>query len=301
MPGLRTTNDISNYLTDWNIMKDLIIGACTNYDWDKLKFWVNSINRSGFDGDKVMVAFNIRYDTIEKLNKAGFQVILPGKQDDANNQFVYQSNLPIHVERFIHIYNYLQTHDEYRYVITTDVKDVIFQHNPSEAIDQELGARQLYLFASESMYYKDEPWGNQNLIETFGPFFHNIFKENVIYNVGVLAGRGYAIQDLAAMIFTMSINRPIPIVDQSTFNFMISQEPYTSTARFCNSEDGWACQLGTTADPSKIEQFRPLLLEASPKMIAGNVTTSRGKDFTIVHQYDRIPEWRKIIEEKYND
>ena len=282
-------------------MKDLIIGACTNYDWDKLKFWVNSINRSGFDGDKVMIAFNIRYDTIEKLNKAGFQVILPGKQDDANNQFVYQSNLPIHVERFIHIYNYLQTHDEYRYVITTDVKDVIFQHNPSEAIDQELGARQLYLFASESMYYKDEPWGNQNLIETFGPFFHNIFKENVIYNVGVLAGRGYAIQDLAAMIFTMSINRPIPIVDQSTFNFMISQEPYTSTARFCNSEDGWACQLGTTADPSKIEQFRPLLLEASPKMIAGNVTTSRGKDFTIVHQYDRIPEWRKIIEEKYND
>jgi len=282
-------------------MKDLIIGACTNYDWDKLKFWVNSINRSGFDGDKVMIAFNIRYDTIEKLNKAGFQVILPGKQDDANNQFVYQSNLPIHVERFIHIYNYLQTHDEYRYVITTDVKDVIFQHNPSEAIDQELGARQLYLFASESMYYKDEPWGNQNLIETFGPFFHNIFKENVIYNVGVLAGRGYAMQDLAAMIFTMSINRPIPIVDQSTFNFMISQEPYLSTARYCKSEDGWACQLGTTADPSKIEQFRPLLLEASPKMIAGNVTTSRGKDFTIVHQYDRIPEWRKIIEEKYND
>jgi len=282
-------------------MKDLIIGACTNYDWDKLKFWVNSINRSGFTGDKVMVAFNISYDTIEKLNKAGFQVILPGKKDDANNQFVYQSNLPIHVERFIHIYNYLQTHDDYRYVITTDVKDVIFQHNPSQAIDLELGARQLYLFASESMYYKDEPWGNQNLIETFGPFFHNIFKENVIYNVGVLAGRGHAIQDLAAMIFTMSINRPIPIVDQSTFNFMISQEPYLSTARYCKSEDGWACQLGTTADPSKIEQFRPLLLEASPKMIAGNVTTSRGKDFTIVHQYDRIPEWRKIIEEKYND
>ena len=27
----------------------------------------------------------------------------------------------------------------------------------------------------------------------------------------------------------------------------------------------------------------------------------KGKDFTIVHQYDRIPEWRKIIEEKYND
>jgi hypothetical protein len=221
-------------------MKDLIIGACTNYDWDKLKYWVNSINKTGFDGDKVMVAFNISFETIDKLIKAGFQVILPGKKDEVNKQFTYQSNLPIHVERFIHIYNYLQTHDDYRYVITTDVKDVIFQHNPSKALDIELGARQLYIFASESMYYKDEPWGNQNLIETFGPFFHNIFKENEIYNVGVVAGRGHAIQDLAAMIFAMSVNRSIPIVDQSTFNFMIAQEPYLSTSRYCKSEDGWA-------------------------------------------------------------
>jgi hypothetical protein len=66
-----------------------------------------------------------------------------------------------------------------------------------------------------------------------------------------------------------------------------------------NSEDGWAAQLGTTADPSKIEQFRPFLLEAEPKMNDDKVTTSTGKIFTIVHQYDRVPEWRKIIEENY--
>jgi hypothetical protein len=50
-----------------------------------------------------------------------------------------------------------------------------------------------------------------------------------------------------------------------------------------------------------MEQFKPFLLEALPKMISGNVTTSKGKDFTIVHQYDRIPEWRKIIEKKYSE
>ena len=31
----------------------------------------------------------------------------------------------------------------------------------------------------------------------------------------------------------------------------------------------------------------------------GEVTTSTGLPFTIVHQYDRVPEWRKIIEAKY--
>jgi hypothetical protein len=33
----------------------------------------------------------------------------------------------------------------------------------------------------------------------------------------------------------------------------------------------------------------------------GEVATSTGKVFTIVHQYDRVPEWKKVIEEKYND
>jgi hypothetical protein len=151
------------------------------------------------------------------------------------------------------------------------------------------------------MKYKDEPWGNQNLMETFGPFFHERFKDNIIYNVGVLAGRGESMRDLCAMIFAMSVNRPIPIVDQSTFNFMISQEPYKSVARYMTSEEGWACQLGTTADPSKLEQFKPFLLEPSPIMVDGEVATSAGKVFTIVHQYDRVPEWKKVIEEKYND
>jgi hypothetical protein len=68
-----------------------------------------------------------------------------------------------------------------------------------------------------------------------------------------------------------------------------------------DSESGWAAQLGTTVDPRKIEQFKPLLLEPSPVMINGKVTTSKGNVFTIVHQYDRIPEWKELIEGTYND
>jgi hypothetical protein len=37
--------------------------------------------------------------------------------------------------RFIHVYDYLNKHaDDYRYVITTDVRDVIFQSNPSDLL-----------------------------------------------------------------------------------------------------------------------------------------------------------------------
>jgi hypothetical protein len=65
------------------------------------------------------------------------------------------------------------------------------------------------------------------------------------------------------------------------------------------SESGWAAQLGTTVDPSKVESFKPFLMEESPILVGDQVCTSTGKPHVIVHQYDRVPEWRKVIEAKY--
>jgi hypothetical protein len=70
---------------------------------------------------------------------------------------------------------------------------------------------------------------------------------------------------------------------------------------YTTSETGWACQLGTTADPSKLDSFRPFLLELLPKLENDKVVTSTGIEYTIVHQYDRVPEWKKVIEAKYGD
>ena len=277
---------------------DCVIGCSTNYDWAKLKYWINSINESGFTGDKVMILMNCDKETVNKVSDAGFDIIGFGQDDKGN--LVYNSNMMVHVERFYNIYQHLKSKD-YRYVITTDVKDVVFQQNPSVWLENNLTDDKDLIFSSESIKYKDEPWGDQNLRETFGTQIYEDFKNNTIFNVGVLAGRGYAMKDLCMNIFTSCLGRPIKICDQSTFNFLISQHPYLKTSMYAHSEDGWACQLGTTADPSKIEQFRPFLLEPSPKMVGDKVATSTGIEYTIVHQYDRVPEWRKVIEEKYND
>ena len=277
---------------------DCVIGCSTNYDWAKLKYWINSINESGFTGDKVMILMNCDKETANKVSKAGFDIIAFGQ--DAEDNLVYNSNMMVHVERFYHIYQHLKNKD-YRYVITTDVKDVIFQKNPSVWLENTFTDKEDLIFSSESMRYKDEPWGDQNLRETFGPQIYEDFKNNTIFNVGVLAGRGYAMKDLMMNIFASCLGRPIKICDQSTFNFLISRHPYLKNSIYSKSEDGWACQLGTTADPSKLEQFRPFLLEPLPKMEGDKVLTSEGIEYTIVHQYDRVPEWKKVIEAKYDD
>ena len=288
-------------------MKNLIIGCASNYDWSTLQYWCNSINQSGYKGDKLLILMNCDKDTVQKVIEAGFDIIGFKKDDEGN--LTHDSQYPPHVERFLHIYEYLRRAEPYDWVVTTDVKDVIFQSDPFEFIKEQsveiyengeiMNIKHDLLFASESMLYKDEPWGNQNLLDTFGGYIHDKFKDNEIYNVGVLAGTGEAIKALVINIFASCIGKPIQICDQSTFNFMISQPPYTKTSRYLKSEDGWACQLGTTVDPAKIDQFKPLLLEESPIMEGGIVKTSKGKPFTIVHQYDRVPAWRHIIQMKY--
>ena len=279
-------------------MKDCIVGCATNYDWSKLKYWVNSINASGFEGDKVLILMNCDKDTAQKITDAGFSII--AFNQDANGNLTYQSQLMVHVERFIHIYKLLKDNN-YRYVITTDVKDVVFQKNPSVWLENNLTDKEDLVFSSESLKYKDEPWGRENLTQCYGQGIYEDFKNNTIFNVGVLAGRGYAMRDLVLQLFLNCINRPIPIVDQAVFNVMISRHPYLNSTMYTVSEDGWACQLGTTADPSKIDSFKPFLLEPSPKLEGEKVVTSTGIEYTIVHQYDRVPEWRKVIEAKYDD
>jgi hypothetical protein len=279
-------------------MKDLIVGCSTNYDWSKLKYWINSINESGFEGDKVLILMNCDKDTTQKVTDAGFSVIAFNQDKDGN--LIYQSQLMVHVERFIHIYKLLKDND-YRYVITTDVRDVIFQKNPVKWLEENLSEQEDLVFSSESMKYKDEPWGRENITQCYGQGIYEDFKNNTIFNVGVLAGRGHAMRDLTLQLFLNCINRPIPIVDQAVFNVMISRHPYVKTSMYMKSEEGWACQLGTTADPSKIDSFRPHLLEPSPKLDGDKVVTSEGIEYTIVHQYDRVPEWKKVIEAKYDD
>ena len=184
-------------------------------------------------------------------------------------------------------------------MVTTDVKDVFFQTNPMDWLHYNL--RDLKLVAgSEGMLYKDEPWGNENLMQAYGPMVHEEFKNNKIYNVGTIGGDAEYVKDMVFNIFWNAVNRPIQICDQAVYNVLIQTQPFKDRIFFAEQSDAWACQAGTTVDPSKIEMFRPFLTEKEPIFEDGLVKTHDGHIFSIVHQYDRVPEWKQFIQEKYN-
>ena len=271
--------------------KDLIIGGCTNYGINELKPWVLSVNECMPEADKVMCVGKADKETKDWLVENNFKIVdMPSAQ------------IPIHVLRFLAIYEYLRKNwEQYRYVVTTDVKDVFFQYSPFKWMKDfllDLGAYEL-VAGSEGLKYKDESWGNENLMQAYGPYVHEIFKDNTIYNVGVLGGGAEYMKDLVFNIFTNAINRPIPICDQAVFNVLINTQPYKDKIFLAQNKHAWACQAGTMVDPSKIAQFRPYLLEEEPMFDNGVVWTADREMYCIVHQYDRVPEWKKFVEQKY--
>lgn len=268
--------------------KDLIIGACTNYNYNQLKPWVESIDECGFSGDKVMCVGNATDETRDELKKRNFQLVQ-----------MKDLNVPIHVARFLSIYQFLSENwQSYNLVVTTDVRDVYFQTNPSDWLNKNLGNKKL-VAGSEGMLYRDEPWGNENLAQTYGTYVHSLFKDNEIYNVGTIGGRSEYVKDLVFNIFINAINRGTPICDQAVYNVLIQTQPYKDVILFAKQKDGWACQAGTTVDPSKIKSFRPFLTEKEPVFENGKVKTCEKIPFCIVHQYDRVPEWKSYIQKKY--
>lgn len=283
-------------------MKDIVVGFITGYSFDKIEPWVNSLDRSGFTGTKAMICYNIDYSVAEELVKRGY-TILAFKKNDELKRLEYKENFSIMVDRFLHLWYLLKQHKgQYRYIITTDVKDVVFQKNPSEWLEKNLGDKKINA-ACESMYYRDEDWGNHNIWKAFGPLIHETYKDNLIYNAGVISGEFDTMLDVFLNIYMLCQGTSHHIEggggpDQAAWNILLGMETYKNVARYTMSEDAWAAQLGTTG-PQIAGKYGHLLVEKSPILVDNTVCNSAGEPFAIVHQYDRVPQWKEIIEKKY--
>lgn len=273
--------------------KDLIIGAFRGYTYNQVKPWIDSINECGFTGDKVLIALGTTPETINKIAQAGFTVI------DGGNE---PPRMMFHMERFVHINRFLNDyHMNYRFVITTDVRDVIFQTNPSDYLEEIL-IDSVFIDAiasSEAIRVKNEPWNRDNIIKCFGQMYYDQISDNEVLNVGTLAGRAGSIKDLTAAIFQMSLNRADWVADQAAYNIMMGWRQYNRTTYIARLKDAWACNLHVTNKPDQMNQFGPYLLEERPTFENGLVMNQNKTPFCVVHQYDRVPELKNYYEEKY--
>lgn len=258
-------------------MKDLVISAIANYSIDKIKSYVYSINKSGFNGDKIMIVYNVNQDTINFLQKNGWQVCV-GELDGHP-----------HMKRLIDIYALLkQLNNEYRYIITTDVRDVVFQTNPIDYLSKNLKKR--IIASTENVYYKDESWGKKNILEGYNELLWESYKDKLICNVGVIAGYYRDVMDLLLLNYLVSQSGNTQhFTDQSSFNFVIHNELIKDKIQIEGNETNWALQIGTLSNGNIIKKYE---INIQNGMIMNN-----DLPFCIVHQYDR----NQYTKDLYND
>lgn len=267
------------HMKNLNTPKDLIIGAISNYTPDKIQNYIKSINTCGFTGDKIMISYDLPEETISYLQQEGWQIVSSTLQGHP------------HMKRLIDIFYVLKSlENKYRYVITTDVRDVVFQTNPSDFLENYLTKE--VLVSSENILYKNEPWGNKNIMEGYGELWCDLFKDTEICNVGVLAGTLKGLTDLLLLNYMVSQGGNTEhYTDQSSFNFIINNYLIKDKIQIENNSGSWALQYGTLNNPKVL--IPPVIT------IKNNIILNHNNPFCIVHQYDRDSELNNLINNKY--
>ena len=264
--------------------KDLLVGCITKYSKKDIEPWVESINKSGYTGSKMMLVYEVSQDVIDYLKASQFDV--------------YQSKLNQHIilQRFLDLHYMLKDIDCDR-IIWTDVKDVIFQTNPSHWLNQN--QTKPIIACSECITFKDDEWAVTNSGTSF-PMEWEWLQNKTSYCAGTIAGDKDYIRDLFINIYRWSLttSNPGQLSDQAAYNVLINQTQYKDIVQFTPQEDGFATQLGTVL--IKKDHFGDKLLEPTP-IVDDLIRNQKGEPFSIVHQYDRSPELKEKLINKYKN
>lgn len=266
-------------------MKDIILTCASEYDATTVKPWINSLERSGFGGDIVVVAYpDLESDAIAYMKGKGCRII--------PNKYPKQS---IVVSRFLEFWHILSG-AEYRFAFCFDIRDVVFQSDPVRFLEENLGDKSL-LVGSEAVRYPDEPWNSENMQKCFGKIMWGKMLGLESYNAGTIAGKAAWLSGLCLTIYLICQNNPHVDSDQAAMNLLLSEEPYKSATKFCQHDKGWACAGGAVT----VSELRGHLVNGETLFDRSTVKTKDGKDFCIVHQYDRKQEWKQALHQKYGE
>ncbi|MGZ7090378.1 MAG: hypothetical protein ACXVKH_12995 [Candidatus Angelobacter sp.] len=282
---------------------DAVVGCISDLRFEQIAPWVVSLDACGFRGRRVVIHFRVDSQTVAELNQRGYETYDASCLHNTGNRILKKNsgNDEISVNRFYYIWHFLSqsaVRPYPRYLMAMDVSDVIFQRNPSLWLEQNLGQKRLVV-GCESLCFENEPWAAQTMQECYGPHVWEAYRRKLIYNAGTIAGEFQTMIDLCLQVYLLSPGDRVLYSDQLALNLLLGLAVYREITCFASSEDGWACQAGTTVDPNLLQEVRHHLTCPAPSFDGEFVRTAAGEIFTLVHQYNRVQEWDLELKKKY--
>ncbi len=278
-------------------MGSLVVGCGLGYSLATVRPWIHTL-REHYVGDVVLFTMGMSPQEVSELENK-YNVIVKSIPSGGLKS-------PPHVARFEILNGYLSNTHTYHHIVTTDVRDVVFQADPIPAVENS----GCHLYASQEwIKYKDEPWGKKNIEDYLGTTVASGLMDKAIANVGVFGGSYVGMLSAFGYIDTVckSIN-PNAIMDQAVYNHFLSSPIIENNTRVAFDDEAWCINLGTTKHAIEagagdigvafqcglvnIDDYG--YLEEQPIIKDGVVKNAYNeKEYAIVHQWDRVPELRK--------
>lgn len=288
-------------------MNTVLLTSVSDYTPANISNFIQSVNTSGFHGEKVAFVFTSQSSTISYLQNNGFTVLFPAAEPTHwGYAHIQPPNYPpknIFCDRFLHYSRYLNDNPQFLNCISTDCRDVVFQLDPSILLDEVLTHSGKDLIVSlEDIEYPVEDWNSNNLKLNFPEFYANLQGQQIA-NAGVIAGRSEVVRELFQSIYLTSLGGRLhsrvrlTSTDQSAYNILLSQNVWSQRSSFSSNADPWAAQIGSYASNQDLYHARGLSV---PRLQDEKIVNTLGKPYAIVHQYDRIPEWNDAISSFYS-
>ena len=103
----------------------LVLGAAVGFRVDQVCIFIESLRSSGYDGDVVMLVGPAQWRLCAYLRRHGVRTVSTWSTRKLHG--------PIHAYRFEKFAKLVRAaQDRYDYVLTSDVRDVVFQRHPFE-------------------------------------------------------------------------------------------------------------------------------------------------------------------------
>ena len=283
---------------------NLVIGAARSYKFEELRPFVNSLKRTSFRGDLVLLWNSLATETLDALKQSGvipvhfsyYSFRAPGPWlnslsrlwpwmapvlrlplGDAFRRVVYKRILNLAFVRFVHALDFLESNPgKYENVLLTDVRDVFFQDNPFR---DPLPGRITAFLESPNMVFGSEPANDGWIWNQYGNEMIGRLRGHRISCCGTVVGTQEGISHylrayVSEIIHLKSVAHG---ADTSVHNVLVRDV----LADQITIAENFQSIVGTINS-----SFTSNLVVGTDGLVVG----PNGKLVPVLHQYDRLPD-----------
>lgn len=277
---------------------NLILSNAKGIKLDDIKNWILSASRYQGEYDIGLLLCDHDKEIIDFCQFKNIKVF-PYYDDEEGKSKSY------YYRRCYLLSKILKTLDSYQYVLMTDVKDVVFQEDPFPKLIQKLGDKDAVL-SSENLNISSEPWNQNVLFQLFGGEVCDQIRENEVINSGIIFGRPKFLSQLNRLMYdVVHTLTGEQIRDQAALQYLYYSFPLIKDRCVLSTGDDFIATHLAVAGPTRYYtewNFQNTLKCGHVKLDDERleVLHPNGQKYSIVHQYNRIPEWYEKINNYYS-